>query len=199
MQEKMIMENKKKINVNCDNNENEEVSTPLEEVSTVEDSNLKETSDKAENEEKPNLKLEKENENLKKELATEKDKYLRLFAEYENFRKRSQKEKSEIEAEVSIKAIINFLPLIDNMERAQEYAKDDEGMKVIIKQFADILKNIGVSVIESDGKTFDPNLHNAIMHEEDDSGEENKIVQTFQKGYMLGDKVIRHAMVKVIN
>ncbi|OGO87322.1 MAG: nucleotide exchange factor GrpE [Clostridiales bacterium GWF2_36_10] len=193
------MENKKKINVNCDNNENEEVSTPLEEVSTVEDSNLKETSDKAENEEKPNLKLEKENENLKKELATEKDKYLRLFAEYENFRKRSQKEKSEIEAEVSIKAIINFLPLIDNMERAQEYAKDDEGMKVIIKQFADILKNIGVSVIESDGKTFDPNLHNAIMHEEDDSGEENKIVQTFQKGYMLGDKVIRHAMVKVIN
>ena len=150
-------------------------------------------------EEKLSHKLEKENESLKKELDEQKDKYLRLIAEYDNYRKRTLKEKCDSYSDAFTKAIISFLPLIDNIERAQEYAKDDEGIKAILKQLSDILTSLDVTAIESDGKSFDPNLHNAIMHEEDENAEENLIVQTLQKGYMLSDKVIRHAMVKVVN
>lgn len=149
--------------------------------------------------ENANTKLKKENETIKNELEETKEKYLRLLAEYENYRKRSQKEKSDAYTDAYSTAITSFLPLIDNLERAQEFEKDNEGLKIIVKQLEDILKGIGVASIDSDGKNFDPNFHNAIMHDEDDNGEENMIVQTLQKGYMFGDKVIRHAMVKVIN
>lgn len=149
--------------------------------------------------EKTEPKLQKENKQLKKELEEQKDKYLRLLAEYDNYRKRTQKEKSDAYTEGIAAAVINFLPLIDNMERALSYTPDDEGMKALVKQVEDILKSMDVKAIESDNKPFDPNFHNAIMHEEDDTVDGCIIVETFQKGYVLGDKVLRHSMVKVVN
>lgn len=136
---------------------------------------------------------------MKKELEEQKDKYIRLYAEFDNYRKRTQKEKIEAYIDAKIDTIKAFLPLLDNMEKAREYAKDDKNLEAIVKQFDDILRVLDVKVIESDGKQFDPNLHEALVHEEDDSSEENRITQTFLKGYMLGDKVIRHSLVKVLN
>ncbi|HBR31658.1 MAG: nucleotide exchange factor GrpE [Eubacteriales bacterium] len=142
---------------------------------------------------------EKEIASLEKELEEQKEKYLRVAAEYDNYRKRTQKEKIESYTDGIIKAVMSFLPLIDNLERAQEYAKDDEGLKAILKQLAEIMQSLNIKAIESDGKNFDPNLHNAIIHEEDENHGENIVVQTLLKGYTLNDRVIRHAMVKVVN
>ena len=89
--------------------------------------------------------------------------------------------------------------MADSLDKALEFSPDDDGIKALSKLFTDILAKIGVTPIESDGKEFDPNLHNAIMHEDDESMGENLVSQTFQKGYMLNEKVIRHAMVKVVN
>lgn len=154
---------------------------------------------KSKKEEKACKKAEKEIEALKNELAETNDKYLRLAAEYDNYRKRSIKEKSDAYADAYSDAIKAILPLADSLDKANEFSPDDEGIKALTKQFTDILAKINVTVIESDGKEFDPNLHNAIMHEEDETMGENMVSQTFQKGYMLGEKVIRHAMVKVVN
>lgn len=179
---------------------NEEIN---EEAKSAAGQNAESTDENSETVDKQNskksAKLEKENEDLKKELDEQKDKYLRLLAEYDNYRKRTQKEKTDAYNDAYSTALTAFLPLIDTLERAQEFVPDDEGIKACIKQLADILKSLNISVIESDGKDFDPNLHNAIMHEQDDSDEVNKVVQTFQKGYIFGEKVIRHAMVKVKN
>lgn len=150
-------------------------------------------------EEKTSKKSEKEIEALKAALSESNDKYLRLAAEYDNYRKRTAKEKSDAYSDAYSDAVKAILPLADSLDKALEFSPDDDGIKALSKQFADILAKINVTVIESDGKEFDPNLHNAIMHEEDETMGENMISQTFQKGYMLGEKVIRHAMVKVVN
>ena len=92
-----------------------------------------------------------------------------------------------------------LLPVADSLDKALEFSPDDDGIKALSKQVIDIFAKIGVTPIESDGKEFDPNLHNAIMHDEDENFGENTVSQTFQRGYMLGEKVIRHAMVKVSN
>lgn len=136
---------------------------------------------------------------LKKQLDEQNDKYLRLYAEYDNFRKRSSKEKTDAYTDARIDAVKAFLPLLDNLERALEYEGDNEGFRMIVKQMNEIFDKLGVKPIESDGASFDPNFHNAIMHEEDPEKGENIVVQTFQKGYTMNDKVIRHAMVKVVN
>ena len=141
----------------------------------------------------------KEIEELKKKLAEANDKYLRLAAEYDNYRKRSAKEKSDTYSDAYSDAVKAFLPLADSLDKALEFTPDDEGIKALSKQFFDSCAKIGVEAIESDGKQFDPQLHNAIMHEDDESFGENVITQTFCKGYKLGEKVIRHAMVKVAN
>ncbi len=178
--------------------ENEKMNNPAEEieVEAAEEANEEQASEK---EEKASKKAEKEIEALKNEIAETNDKYLRLAAEYDNYRKRSIKEKSDAYADAYSDAIKAILPLADSLDKANEFSPDDEGIKALTKQFSDILAKIGVTVIESDGKEFDPNLHNAIMHEEDESMGENIVSQTFQKGYMLKEKVIRHAMVKVVN
>lgn len=142
---------------------------------------------------------ENETDSLKAQLAEANDKYLRLAAEYDNFRKRSAKEKSDAYADAYSDAIKALLPLADALDKANEFNPEDEGIKALSKLLTDTLAKIGVTPIESDGKEFDPNLHNAIMHEEDESMGENLVAQTFQKGYLLGEKVIRHAMVKVVN
>ena len=144
-------------------------------------------------------KAEKEITELKAKLAEADDKFLRLAAEYDNYRKRTAKEKSEAYTDAYCDAVKTILPLADSLDKALEFTPDDDGIKALSKLFSDILAKIGVTAIESDGKEFNPNLHNAIMHEDDETMGENLVSQTFQKGYMLGEKVIRHAMVKVVN
>ncbi len=169
---------------------NEEINEPETESAEASEQTEQETVSK---------KAEKEIESLKASLAESNDKYMRLAAEYDNYRKRTAKEKSDAYADAYTDAVKAILPLADSLDKALEFTPDDDGIKALSKQFSDILTKIGVSVIESDGKEFDPNLHNAIMHEESEEFGENIVSQTFQKGYTLGEKVIRHAMVKVAN
>ncbi len=177
--------------------ENQKMNDVSEEIieETVEET-VEETT---EPEEKVSKKTEKEIASLKKELSETNDKYLRLAAEYDNFRKRSAKEKGDAYNDAYSDAVKAILPLADSLDKANEFSPDDEGIKALTKQFNDIMAKIGVTEIESDGKEFDPNFHNAIMHEENEEFGENMVSQTFQKGYKLGEKVIRHAMVKVAN
>lgn len=128
------------------------------------------------------------------------DKYLRVLAEYDNFRKRTLKEKEGIYQDAYISAVKELLPVIDNIERAVLYAEDEkfkEGINLIITAVHQTLEKMGVCEIET--KVFDPNLHNAVMHVEDESCAEGEIVEVFQKGYIMGERVIRYAMVKVAN
>ena len=143
-------------------------------------------------------------EKLKKELADEKDKYLRLAAEYDNYRKRSQKERENIYADVRSDTVEKVLPVYDNLERALKQATTDEayskGVEMIMSQFKEIMANAGVSEIDAAaGTAFDPNIHNAVMHVEDDTLGESVVVEEFQKGFKLGDKVLRCSVVKVAN
>ncbi len=134
------------------------------------------------------------------EIAEQKDKYLRLLAEYDNFRRRSQKEKESIYSDAYGEALKALLPVADNLELAVRYSEGDkvvEGVKMVLNQLHDALSKMGIEEIET--KTFDPNVHNAVMHVEDDAYGEGEIVEVFQKGYRKGDKIIRYAMVKVAN
>lgn len=171
--------------------------TPAEEVKAAEQSS-DDKKDK-EKEKKPSRKEQKEIESLKKQLDEKNDQYLRLAAEYDNFRKRSEKEKSDCYAAAYGAALSAFLPLTDSLYQASMFTPDDKGIRLLLKQNSDILEKLGIKEMETDGKPFDPNLHNAIMHEENPEVGENVITQTFQKGYLMGDKVLRPAMVKVAN
>ena len=182
--------------------ENEKMNNPTEE--TVEDIKEAKKEEKAEEkkakkEEKAEEKSEKEIESLKEQIKEKDDKYLRLAAEYENYRKRTLREKSDAYDLAFTDAVKAILPLADSLDKALEFSPDDDGIKALHKQLTDSLSKIGVVAIESDLKEFDPNFHNAIMHEENEELGENIVSQTFQKGYLLGEKVIRHAMVKVAN
>lgn len=140
---------------------------------------------------------------LNKELSETKDKYLRTIAEYDNFRKRTSKEKIESYSDATSKAVTEFLAVIDNFERALETPTTDEAFKngiiMIFNQYTEILKKMGVSEINPVGEDFDPNFHHAVSQVEDDTMGENVVANVFQKGYMLGDRVIRPAMVVVAN
>ena len=144
-------------------------------------------------------KEQKELEAAKAQLAEKENQYLLLYAEYENFRKRSEKEKTDCYNTAYGDALTAFLPLIDSMTQALQFSPEDQGIKALAKQLSDILAKLNITEIESDGAQFDPNVHNAIMHEENPELGENVVTQTFQKGYKRGDKVLRCAMVKVAN
>lgn len=150
-------------------------------------------------------KAEAEIEKLTAQLKEEQEKYMRLYAEYDNFRRRSAKEREGIYADAYCDAIQQILPIIDNLERATQYSGDDpespmaKGIELTIKSCVEALNKMGVYEIEALGKTFDPNFHNAVMHVEDESVGENEIVEVFMKGYVRGDKVLRFSMVKVAN
>ncbi|MDY4634667.1 MAG: nucleotide exchange factor GrpE [Candidatus Limivicinus sp.] len=137
------------------------------------------------------------------EFAALNDKYLRLCAEYDNFRKRSQKEKDSLYADIKAETLKKFLPVYDNLVRALDQSTEDEayrrGVEMIMNQFNTTMEKLGVTEIESLGQKFDPAFHNAVMHVEDAEKGENEIVEVFQKGFLMGDKVIRFAMVKVAN
>lgn len=142
----------------------------------------------------------KELEELKKQLSDTNDRYLRTLAEYDNFRKRSVKERDGIYGDAYVDCVKNMLPVIDNVERVLSLECDEkfmEGLKLIVNQMQESLNKMGVKEIEC--KTFDPNLHNAVMHIDDENYGESEIVEVFQKGYIYGEKVIRYAMVKVAN
>ena len=140
---------------------------------------------------------------LEKEKADLNDKFLRICAEYDNFRKRSQKEKDALYGDIKANTVTQFLPVYDNLERALKQNTEDEaykkGVEMIMTQFCSTLEKLGVTEIECLGEKFDPTMHNAVMHVDDEEKGENEIVEVFQKGFKLGDKVIRFAMVKVAN
>ena len=150
----------------------------------------------------PKAKAEKEPD-LKSQLAAEKDKYLRLLAEYDNFRRRSQKEKENIYTDVRGETLKKFLPVYDSLWRAlTQTAEDDparKGLEMIMTQYENALTQLGVSLIEAVGQPFDANFHNAVMHVEDESVGENIVVEEFEKGFKIGDKVLRYSVVKVAN
>ena len=142
-------------------------------------------------------------EALEKQLAEEKDRYLRVAAEYDNFRRRSVNDKMLAVADAQSKVIIEMLSVIDNFERALAAETSDEnykkGVEMIFNQYKGILEKLGVTEIEALNCPFDPNVHNAVNQVEDENFGENTVCQVFQKGYKLGDKVIRCAMVVVAN
>lgn len=136
-------------------------------------------------------------------LAQAEEKYLRLAAEYDNYRKRTAKEKESAWTNAKAQTVAAFLPVYDNLERALKQQTTDEayakGVEMTMKGLQDALSSLGVELIPALGETFDPNRHNAVMHVEDDAAEENTVVEVFQQGFVCGDKVIRFAMVKVAN
>ena len=136
-------------------------------------------------------------------LAEAADKYLRLAAEYDNYRKRTTKEKDAAWAEAKAQTVAAFLPVYDNLERALKQETADEaykkGVEMTMKGLQDALTGLGVEVIPALGESFDPNRHNAVMHCDDPEAGESTIVEVFQQGFLCGDKVIRFSMVKVAN
>ena len=147
---------------------------------------------------------ETELEKLQKEFEEHKQQHLRVLAEYDNFRKRSQREREQAYTDAVSRAVTALLPTYDNLERALKAETADteykKGVELTMTQLTESLKGINVTVIDAAaGTAFDPNFHNAVMHVEDENLGENVIAETFQQGFQIGDKVIRHAMVKVAN
>ena len=196
----------------AENNENtvemhEEVEKATEATECENTNNEKETASEekcSKSEKKKIKKLEEELEKKEAEAAEANDKYTRLFAEYDNFRKRTAKEKEGIYADAYIDALAQILPVLDNLERAAAFENSDaevlrKGLELTLKSFSETLEKMGVKEIEALGKTFDPNVHNAVMHVDDEAYGESEVVEVFAKGYARGDKVLRHSMVKVAN
>ena len=135
-------------------------------------------------------------------LAEQNDKYLRLAAEYDNFRRRTAQERDRIYDDAYAEALAALFPVVDNLERAAQYSDGEsvaKGVAMILKSVEDTLAKLGVTEIEAEGKPFDPNLHNAVLHVEDDTKGESEVVEVLQKGYQKGERILRYAMVKVAN
>ena len=143
-------------------------------------------------------------EEEKQEVNDWQDKYIRLYADFENYKKRKEKEILSSYTNGKIGAVEELLSVVDNFDRALVSIENDDsqfaqGIKMVSKQLYEALDKLGVKPIEALGKQFDPNLHNAVMHIEDENFGENEVVEEFLKGYICGDRVIRHSMVKVAN
>lgn len=139
---------------------------------------------------------------LKEDYAGMYDKYVRLVAEFDNFKKRTVKEKADIYSAAKADVVEKLLPVIDNLERAELYSEPEkvlEGLGMIIKQFREYLEKLDIKEIPAQDCEFNPELHNAVMHEDREDAPQNTVCEVFQKGYTIGDKVLRHAMVKVVN
>lgn len=145
-------------------------------------------------------------EELQTSLDQYKDQYQRLMAEFDNYKKRTVKEREGNRTDAKIEVLTKLLPVIDNIERAEKSFESDatveslkQGVDMVFKQILDVMESEGVSSIPAEGEEFNPELHNAVMHIEDDTCDLNVIVEELQKGYICKDKVIRHSMVKVAN
>lgn len=141
---------------------------------------------------------------MEKELAETKDRLLRTLAEYDNFRKRSQKEKEQTYGDAKASVLTELLPVMDNFDRAASNADAEledykKGVEMIFNQFAEVFKKLGAEAFGEAGDTFDPNIHSAVMHTEDDAQPENTVTDVFTKGYRMGERVLRPAIVKVVN
>lgn len=147
-------------------------------------------------EKKKTAQLEERIQMLETEAAQKDERYLRVLAEYDNFRKRSQKERSSVYQDAQIAVFEVILPVLDNLERAAAAETADEGVQMILRQFQDILKKCGVEECGREGEPFDPNFHNAVLHAEGEGSGETVIAQVLQKGYTMSGKLIRPAMVK---
>jgi molecular chaperone GrpE len=186
-------------NENANQNQNEEIVTEEENTEEVE------IIEKDEDEAYKEFEESKESE----EFKALHDKYIRLYAEYENFRKRTAKEKDEIYSNAAADVLKNIFPVLDSFERALQFSGDAidaiepekvlEGLKMIESQFLNALTKIGVEEIKAEGEQFNPEMHNAVFHETDESKPDNTVTEVLQKGYIKGDKVLREAMVKVVN
>lgn len=189
-------DNKETLNENIENEAVEEVNTE-----TTEEANTSEENS-TENELEIVKGLKEENSKLKEEIDAVKDRLLRLTAEYDNYRKRTAKEKEGIYADAYIDVLKEVLPIIDNLERAAaaEGSLEDlkKGVEMTMKGCQDAFAKLGVEEIDASGE-FDPNFHNAVMHIEDENLGTNVVAEVFQKGYKKADKIIRHTMVKVAN
>ena len=202
-------ENKKDCNtaeeIDNENLNAEEVASDAAEESAKSNADAEDDAPLKHRDKKKLKKLEAELEKVKAELLSEQDKYMRLYAEYDNFRRRSAKEREGVYSEAYADAVSQILPIIDNLERATQYAGEDtdspmaKGIELTVKSCVEALNKMGVYEIEALGKPFDPNFHNAVMHVDDEAFGENEIVEVFMKGYVKGDKVLRFSMVKVAN
>lgn len=193
---------------NIKDNIPEEETISAEECESTADTDVKE---EKKDKKKSDKKLKAEIESLKAEaekkdaaLAEAEDKHLRLMAEYDNFRRRSREEKDAVYSNAVSDAVSELLPLFDNLELAKKYTGDNaaeaaKGVEMILSSVPTILEKLGVTAFGEIGESFDPNIHNAVMHIDDENYGENEIIDVFQKGYKHGDRVIRFAMVRVAN
>lgn len=188
-------------------NNSDDTSETTEEVTEEATEEVEESTDEENGKDKKSFFKKKDKKDKKDEKIEElNDRLIRTMAEFDNFRKRSEKEKSQM-FEVGAKDIIEkILPVVDNFERGLSVVTEEEkssafvqGIEKIYKQLLDVLEAAGVKTIEAVGKEFDPNFHNAVMHTEDEELGENIIAEEFLKGYMYRDSVVRHSMVKVVN
>lgn len=183
----------------------EERNENLEEVvETVENTEATETKEEVVEEKTAEELLQEKVDKLEEELKQSEDKYLRLYAEFENFKRRKNKEIETNNVYKSQKVITEILPSLDNLERALQVESDNEeiksllkGVEMVYEGLLNVLKSEGVELIETENAQFDPNYHHAVMQDEDSEKESGAILDTFQKGYKLKDRVIRPAMVKV--
>ena len=156
-----------------------------------------------EEEVKKNEEVVEESSQINNELEEMTDRYKRLLAEFENYKKRSQKERESLYNMITGDVLTSILPVMDNLEKAASVKTEDtsyqEGVKLVVKQFSDVLNKFGMEEIETIGKRFDPELHDAVSHVDDPSKGEQEIVEEYRKGYKIGNKVIRHSMVIVAN
>ena len=172
---------------------------PVEEPKESAENAQEAKAEEAKKEEKPS-----ELDTVKEQLAKEHDGYLRLAAEYDNFRKRTQNERKNIYGDAVSDTLTGLLPIIDNLQYAAKYSAEDseklaEGLALILSKLPETLDKLGIKPFGEPGDTFDPSLHNAVMHVEDEAFGEGEIVEVLQQGYKYGEKVIRYAIVKVAN
>ena len=181
----------------------EEVKEETKSDEAPEETKDEEKDKKSKKDEKKADKKEEKKPSQADELKTANDKYLRLMAEYDNYRKRSQKEKDNLYTEIRSETVEKFLPVYDNLERALAQETQDaafkKGVEMTMNQLVSVMEKLGVESFGAAGDHFDPQLHNAVMHIEDESLGENVIAEVFQKGFKVGEKVVRFAMVKVAN
>ena len=175
------------------------------EATEQEDTKATEKEDTKATEKEDTKAAEKEDTKAAEKIAALQDQVLRQMAEFDNFRKRTEKEKEQSFSNGAASVVEKLLPIIDNFERAIASRKEDtdaayaDGVEMIYKQFNTVLEGLGIKAIEAVGKEFDPSLHNAVMHIDDENYGENEVVEELQKGYTYGDTVLRHSMVKVAN
>ena len=201
------MNEEEKNNINKENEElrqNENAQESNEKVESIIDDIVEDSEENPNTEEKETMTIAVEDfDKLNKELEEEQDRYKRLFAEFENYKKRTKKDRENIYGMVTSDLVSTMLPIMDNLEKASNVKTEDksyqEGVNLVVKQFQSALRGLGLEEIEAVGKRFDPEYHEAVSSIQDPTKGEQEIVEEYRKGYKIGNKVVRHSMVIVAN